>query len=73
MSILETCQLLGLSRWTIWRAIRVNELTAIKVGRRTILKRANLDKLFEQSQPLVTNKIKSASVQISIDDCYTLS
>ncbi|WP_161891168.1 helix-turn-helix domain-containing protein [Pontibacter russatus] len=73
LSISETCQLLGLSRWTVWRAIKANELTALKVGRRAILKRANLDKLFEQSQPLVTNKIRSASEQISIDDCYTLS
>ncbi|MCC9167602.1 helix-turn-helix domain-containing protein [Pontibacter harenae] len=73
LSISEACQLLGLSRWTIWRAIRANELVAVKVGKRTILKRANLDKLFEQSQPLVTNKIKSDNEQISIDDCYTLS
>jgi excisionase family DNA binding protein len=48
LSITETCQLMGLSRWTVWRAINSNKLPGVKVGRRTIIKRSHLDQLFEQ-------------------------
>ena len=48
LSIEETCQLLGASRWTIYRLIADSKLPAIKIGRRTIIKRSNIDNLFAQ-------------------------
>jgi len=47
LTITETCQLLSVSRWTIWRAIKNHELKAGKIGRRALIKRSDLDKLFE--------------------------
>jgi excisionase family DNA binding protein len=46
LSIDETCQLLGASRWTIYRLISDSKLPATKLGRRTIIKRSHIDKLF---------------------------
>jgi excisionase family DNA binding protein len=71
LSITETCQLLGLSRWTVWRAIRSNELPAVKVGRRAIIKRSHLDKLFEQPIPIITPTTQTPE-KLDIKDCYPL-
>lgn len=46
LSITEACQLLGLSRWTLWRAIRAKNIKAAKIGQRTIIERAEINKLF---------------------------
>jgi excisionase family DNA binding protein len=46
LTITEACQLLSVSRWTIWRAIQRDELTAGKIGRRTLIRRADLEKIF---------------------------
>jgi len=47
LTITETCKLLSLSRWTIWRAIRNDELKGAKIGRRTLIRRQDLENLFE--------------------------
>jgi len=46
LSVEDTCQLIGASRWTIYRLIADNKLTAAKIGSRTIIKRSEIDKLF---------------------------
>ena len=46
LSITEASQMLSVSRWTIWRAIKRNDLNAGKIGTRTIIRRSYLDKLF---------------------------
>ena len=33
LSVADTCQLLGISRWTLWRLIKRGELPAAKFGR----------------------------------------
>lgn len=63
LSISETCQLIGVSRRTLYRIIKRNELNTGKIGRRTIIRRADIDRLFEQSKPAIQYKIK---------DCYTI-
>lgn len=49
LSIDETCQLLGASRWTIYRLIDKGELIARKLGSRTIISRKAIDNLFNTS------------------------
>jgi excisionase family DNA binding protein len=71
LSVTETCQLMGLSRWTVWRAIKSNRLPVIKVGRRTIIKRSHLDQLFEQPQPNISPATPTPE-KLNIEDCYTL-
>jgi excisionase family DNA binding protein len=46
LSIQETAQLTGASRWTIYRLIQDGRLKAGKLRRRTVVKRAEIDKLF---------------------------
>jgi excisionase family DNA binding protein len=47
LSIDETCKLLGTSRMTIYRQIKSGNIKAGKIGRRTIIKRTEIDKLFQ--------------------------
>jgi excisionase family DNA binding protein len=47
LSIDETCKLLGASRMTIYRQIKNGKIPAVKLGSRTIIKRAAIDKLFQ--------------------------
>lgn len=42
----EACQLVGISRWTLQRMIKKGTIAAGKFGNRTIIRRADLDKLF---------------------------
>jgi len=48
LSIDEVCNLIGISRRTIYRLISKGELNKIKVGTRTIIKRSSLDKYLEK-------------------------
>lgn len=45
LTIAQACQMLSISRWTIWRAIKNNEIKAGKIGRRVIIKRSELDRV----------------------------
>jgi len=47
LSISEACALLGISRQTLHRAIKRGVIQTTKLGRRLIIKRASIDKLFE--------------------------
>ena len=47
LSIKETAQLMGASRWTVYRLIENGKLKATKLQRRTILKREDIDNLFK--------------------------
>ena len=46
LSIAETCKLLGISRRTVYRLLERGELKAGKAGKRTIIQRSEIDKLF---------------------------
>jgi len=47
LSISETCELIGASRMTLYRQIKKGTLKAAKFGNRTIIKRSEIDKLFQ--------------------------
>ncbi|MCP4552992.1 MAG: helix-turn-helix domain-containing protein [Bacteroidetes bacterium] len=46
LSIADTCQLLGASRMTIYRQTKNGNINAVKLGRRTIIKKSDIEKLF---------------------------
>ena len=51
LSISDTCKLIGISRRTVYRMIERNELIIGKAGKRTIIKRSDLEQvLFEKSK-----------------------
>ncbi|MEO9967181.1 MAG: helix-turn-helix domain-containing protein [Reichenbachiella sp.] len=47
LTISEACQVLSISRWTIWRAVKRDELKAGKIGRRILIKRSDLEEMFD--------------------------
>ena len=47
LSIAEISKLLGASRITIYRQIKQGNIRAGKIGRRTIIKRSEIEKLFQ--------------------------
>lgn len=47
LSITDACLVLGISRRTIYRMIERKEIKTGKAGRRTLIKRDELDKLFK--------------------------
>lgn len=47
LSIAETCLLIGASRMTIYRLSQVGKINIAKIGRRSIIKRSEIDKLFQ--------------------------
>jgi len=51
LSIAETCALLGLSRRTAFRLMQSGRIPAVKLGRRTIIKRASLEALCPLTSP----------------------
>ncbi len=50
LTIAEACKLISVSRWTIWRKIKHNEIQASKIGSRIIIKRTDLDKFLTSNQ-----------------------
>lgn len=46
LSIADTCQLLGASRMTIYRQIKNGNINAVKLGRRTIIRKSDIENLF---------------------------
>jgi excisionase family DNA binding protein len=46
LSVDESAKLLGLSRWTLTRAIKEKRLKAVRFGKRIVIKRTEIDSLF---------------------------
>jgi len=46
LKIEEVCGLLGISRSTVSRAIKENRLKIVRFGRRIIIKRTEIDRMF---------------------------
>lgn len=46
LTIKETCQVLGISRTTLWRTIKDGRLKTGKFGRRVIIRKIDLEALF---------------------------
>ncbi len=73
LSIAETCKLIGISRRTVYRMIERGELITGKAGKRTIIRRSDLEQvLFEQPQTVTPQpESKHEQKQFDILDCYT--
>ncbi|WP_266367774.1 helix-turn-helix domain-containing protein [Tellurirhabdus rosea] len=71
LSIQDACKLLGVSRWTLWRAINNQTLLAAKVGRRTLIRRTDIDRLFETPIPL--QRQEATQPEPALEDCYGLT
>jgi len=68
LSIADTCMLLGISRRTFYRMLERGEIVAGKAGKRTIVRRSDIDSLFAAPLPVTLQE----SSGYKITDCYTL-
>lgn len=66
LSIAETCQLVGVSRSTLHRMVKRGELLVGKLGRRTIIRRSDVNQIFEQEVYIAEEQPK----ELKIADCY---
>lgn len=75
LSIAETCKLVGISRRTVYRMIERGELITGKAGKRTIIRRSDLEQLlFKQPQTVAPQtEAQPKQKQFDIADCYTLT
>lgn len=72
LTIAEACQLLTVSRWTLWRLIKAGHLSTGKLGRLTRIKRSDIEGMFVQEikQALEPGKEKEP---LLISECYNIS
>lgn len=68
LNIEETSKLLGISRSTLYRIVERGEIMTRKIGRRTIIRRSDVDNYFE-----MPNIIIPSNQLPSISDCYTIN
>ncbi|MFN7494292.1 MAG: helix-turn-helix domain-containing protein [Cyclobacteriaceae bacterium] len=75
LSIADTCKLIGISRRTVYRLIERGELITGKAGKRTIIRRSDLEQLlFEQPRTVTPQPEKQAEQkQFDIAECYNLT
>lgn len=86
LSIADTCILIGISRRTVYRMIERGELITGKAGKRTIIRRSDLEQLlFEKPRTFTPQPIGIAESQkqeknklakgggFEISECYNLS
>jgi excisionase family DNA binding protein len=50
LSVAEACRLLNVSRWTLARAIDDGRLNVVRLGRRIVIKRTDIDLLFNKNK-----------------------
>lgn len=75
LSIADTCKLIGISRRTVYRLIERGELITGKAGKRTIIRRSDLEKLlFDQPRTVAPQpEAQPEQMQFDISDCYNLT
>ncbi len=59
LSVAETADLLGISRWLVQQAVRDGSLPSVRVGRRILVPRVQLD-------ALLAGRSRSASVDTAV-------
>lgn len=69
LTVEESARLVRISRRTLYRLIERGELATAKLSRRTVIRRADIDKLF--AVPTPAPKPESIPV-VAIADCYTM-
>lgn len=72
LSVNEVCLLIGVSRRTVYRLIERGELSVIKIGSRTVIKRSILNNVLKiQECELPEQPEQIENIQFEILDCYS--
>ena len=73
LTVTQVSKLIGCSRQNVYKLINTGKLKATNIlEKKTIVKRTDLDKLFNKHQPVYVIK-EPEQIQIDIADCYTLT
>jgi excisionase family DNA binding protein len=70
LTVEESAKLVRISRRTLYRLIERGELPVTKLSRRTVIRRADIEKLFEPPTP--APKADEVAAPVDLADCYTL-
>lgn len=71
LSVTQVSKLIGCSRQNVYNLINTGKLQATNIlEKKTIVKRSDLDKLFENSQPVIP---QPEQIQYDIPECYKLT
>lgn len=71
LTVRQVAKVIGCSRQTAYNLINAGKLRAVNIlEKKTIVKRADLDLLFEQARPV---KHEPELMEYDISDCYTLN
>lgn len=75
LSIAEACKLIGISRRTVYRMIERGDLVTGKAGKRTIIRRSDLENyIFEQPRTVIPQpESDQTPIQLEISECYNLT
>lgn len=63
LSIADTCKLIGISRRTVYRMIERGELITGKAGRRTIIRRSDLEQQLFSQAPEKAHTVEQPSIK----------
>lgn len=66
LSIADTCKLVGISRRTVYRMIERGELIKGKAGKRTIIRRSDLEQLLFEQPRTVTPQPQSIQIEATV-------
>lgn len=70
LTVDESARLVRISRRTLYRMNERGELPFTKLSRRTVVRRSDIDRLFEQVATIP--KLKLAAAPVPLSECYTL-
>lgn len=73
LTVRDVAKLLNCSLRTTYRLIELGNIRAVNIAqRKTLVKRSDLDKLFEQPQAVTPPQVEQKK-EITLSDCYTIS
>ena len=70
LNITQASNLFGISRRTVYRLINRGEVNIAKLGKRSVLKRCDLESFF--AIPIVEQTLKPVQLFPGVDHCYTI-
>lgn len=71
LSIKETCDLIGISRSTIYRLIKSNELIAYNIGRKVIIPKDEINALMNSFQPVaIPDKVFTIKQNFNMENYF---
>lgn len=70
LTVDESARLVRISRRTLYRLIERGELSTTKLSRRTVIRRADIDRLFDV--PIAAPKPAEVDSPVDLADCYTM-